>query len=56
MKFLVDAQLPRRLAHSLIESGFEVIHTLDLHHQGCGFRKLFSLEPQTLQTVTGVDG
>lgn len=30
MKFLVDAQLPRRLAQSLIEAGFEAIHTLDL--------------------------
>jgi predicted nuclease of predicted toxin-antitoxin system len=30
MRFLVDAQLPRRLALSLIEAGFEAIHTLDL--------------------------
>jgi predicted nuclease of predicted toxin-antitoxin system len=30
MRFLVDAQLPRRLAHRLREEGFEVIHTLDL--------------------------
>ncbi|MEW6125629.1 MAG: DUF5615 family PIN-like protein [Acidobacteriota bacterium] len=30
MKFLIDAQLPRRLAQSLIEEGFEAIHTLDL--------------------------
>jgi len=30
MKFLIDAQLPRRLAHRLRQEGFEVIHTLDL--------------------------
>jgi predicted nuclease of predicted toxin-antitoxin system len=30
MKFLVDAQLPRRLANCLRREGFEVIHTLDL--------------------------
>jgi len=30
MKFLVDAQLPRRLASRLRESGHEAIHTLDL--------------------------
>jgi len=30
MKFLVDAQLPRRLAHLLGAAGFEAIHTLDL--------------------------
>jgi predicted nuclease of predicted toxin-antitoxin system len=30
MKFLVDAQLPRQLAHRLREAGFEAIHTLDL--------------------------
>jgi predicted nuclease of predicted toxin-antitoxin system len=30
MKFLIDAQLPRRLAIQLIQAGFEVTHTLDL--------------------------
>lgn len=30
MKFLVDAQLPRRLARRLRETGHEAIHTLDL--------------------------
>jgi predicted nuclease of predicted toxin-antitoxin system len=30
MKFLVDAQLPRRLAIQLQDVGFEVTHTLDL--------------------------
>ncbi len=30
MKFLVDAQLPRRLIHRLRESGHEAKHTLDL--------------------------
>ncbi|HXG67553.1 MAG TPA: DUF5615 family PIN-like protein [Blastocatellia bacterium] len=30
MKFLVDAQLPRRLAQRLQGVGFEAIHTLDL--------------------------
>ena len=30
MRFLIDAQLPRRLAHRLRQEGFEVIHTLDL--------------------------
>ena len=30
MKFLVDAQLPRRLAAWLRESGHDAVHTLDL--------------------------
>ena len=30
MRFLVDAQLPRRLVHRLQEVGHEAIHTLDL--------------------------
>jgi predicted nuclease of predicted toxin-antitoxin system len=30
MKFLVDAQLPRRLAHWLVSSGHDAVHTLDL--------------------------
>jgi|ERR1051326_1962542 predicted nuclease of predicted toxin-antitoxin system len=30
MKFLVDAQLPRRLARRLRDAGHEAIHTLDL--------------------------
>ena len=29
MKLLIDAQLPRRLAHQLRAAGFETIHTLD---------------------------
>jgi predicted nuclease of predicted toxin-antitoxin system len=30
MRFLVDAQLPRRLAYWLRDRGHEVLHTLDL--------------------------
>jgi predicted nuclease of predicted toxin-antitoxin system len=30
MKFLVDAQLPRRLAVLLQQAGFDAVHTLDL--------------------------
>jgi predicted nuclease of predicted toxin-antitoxin system len=30
MKFLIDAQLPRRLVYRLREAGLEAIHTLDL--------------------------
>ena len=30
MKFLVDAQLPRRLVHRLREAGHDAVHTLDL--------------------------
>lgn len=30
MKFLIDAQLPRRLVYRLQEIGFEATHTLDL--------------------------
>jgi len=30
MKFLIDAQLPRRLAHWFPRGGHDVIHTLDL--------------------------
>lgn len=30
MKFLVDAQLPRRLCHRLRECGYDAMHTLDL--------------------------
>jgi predicted nuclease of predicted toxin-antitoxin system len=32
MKFIVDAQLPRRLVSRLREAGHEAIHTLDLPH------------------------
>jgi len=30
MKFLVDAQLPRRLVHPLRDRGHDAVHTLDL--------------------------
>ena len=30
MRFLVDAQLPRRLAYRLREAGHDAVHTLDL--------------------------
>lgn len=30
MKFLVDAQLPRRLAYALQSAGHDTVHTLDL--------------------------
>ena len=30
MRFLIDAQLPRRLVTQLRQAGFEAIHTLDL--------------------------
>ena len=30
MKFLVDAQLPRRIARRLGELGYDAVHTLDL--------------------------
>lgn len=30
MKFLVDAQLPRRLCYWLLERGHDAVHTLDL--------------------------
>lgn len=30
MRFLIDAQLPRRLVAKLGQAGFEAIHTLDL--------------------------
>ena len=30
MKFIIDAQLPRKLSIFLIEKGFDSIHTLDL--------------------------
>lgn len=30
MRFLVDAQLPRRLSHRLREHGHDAVHTLDL--------------------------
>lgn len=33
MNFLVDAQLPRRLANRLRESGHSAVHTLDLPRQ-----------------------
>lgn len=33
MKFIVDAQLPRRLARLLQQSGYDAIHTLDLPQQ-----------------------
>lgn len=33
MKFIVDAQLPRRLARFIQDSGYDAIHTLDLSQQ-----------------------
>ncbi len=33
MKFLIDAQIPRRLSHWLNQKGFDSIHTLDLPHK-----------------------
>lgn len=30
MNFLVDAHLPRRLAHRLLDAGHDALHTLDL--------------------------
>ncbi len=30
MKFLIDAQLPRRMSHQLNARGFDATHTLDL--------------------------
>ena len=30
MKFLIDAQLPRRLSRLFREAGFDAMHTLDL--------------------------
>lgn len=33
MKFLIDAQLPARLARHLHEAGHDAIHTLDLPGQ-----------------------
>ena len=35
MKFLVDAQLPRRLCHRLRECGHDAVHTLDLPLGNC---------------------
>jgi predicted nuclease of predicted toxin-antitoxin system len=33
MKFIVDAQLPRRIARFLQDTGYDAIHTLDLPQQ-----------------------
>jgi predicted nuclease of predicted toxin-antitoxin system len=30
MKFIVDAQLPKKLSHFLVSKGFDSIHTLEL--------------------------
>ena len=30
MKFLIDAQLPKRLANNLTAAGYDTLHTLDL--------------------------
>lgn len=35
MRFLVDAQLPRRLALQLTDAGHDALHTLDLPAQNC---------------------
>ena len=35
MKFLIDAQLPRRLAHFITAAGHPAIHTLDLADSNC---------------------
>jgi predicted nuclease of predicted toxin-antitoxin system len=34
MKVVIDAQLPRRLAHILNDLGWDAVHTLDLHRLG----------------------
>jgi len=33
MKFLIDAQLPRRFVIWLTEAGHDALHTLDLPHK-----------------------
>jgi predicted nuclease of predicted toxin-antitoxin system len=33
MKFLIDAQLPRKMVEWLAAAGFDAIHTLDLPQQ-----------------------
>lgn len=54
MKFLLDAQLPRRLARFLMESGHDATHTLDLplHNQTPDgvLRNLCSREGRVLVT------
>lgn len=35
MKFLIDAQLPKKLSRFLCEKGLESIHTLDLPSRNC---------------------
>lgn len=47
MKFLVDAQLPRRLAIWLGEAGFDAVHTLDL--------PLGNFTPDTLINQISID-
>ncbi len=42
MKFLVDAQLPRRLAHWLAAAGHDAIHTRDLPEGNCTVDKIIN--------------
>ena len=49
MKFIVDAQLPKSLAHLLVSLGYDAIHTLDLplkNATGDSFINQISIEQQ----------
>lgn len=57
-KFLLDAQLPRRLAHALREQGFDVVHTLDLpngNHTSDSEINLVSLDEQRVVITKDAD-
>lgn len=42
MRFIVDAQLPKKLAHLLVELGHDAIHTLDLENRNATSDKVIS--------------
>jgi hypothetical protein len=54
MKFLIDAQLPRRLAHQLRAAGLETAHTRDLEEVNRTLLDLSSLARD--QKFSGRDG
>lgn len=57
-KFLMDAQLPRRLAHAMRAQGWDVVHTLDLpngNHTSDAEINLISLEEQRIVITKDAD-
>lgn len=58
MKFLIDAQLPRSLAHYFRNMGYDCLHTLDLPEKNASsddFISAFSLKEKRIVISKDVD-